>query len=152
MEFLDRRDELRRLDHAMRSSGAFAAIWGRRRVGKSRLLIEWSRRRDGLYTDTPLARLGPWEPARRYWRGNAPEFDIVARSVDGRRLLVGEAKWSARSGAVSRAGPRPGAEALPGAAGLELVSALFVPEAAVKIDASTGVHLVDAGDVIAVLR
>ena len=102
--------------------------------------------------DTPLARLGPWEPARRYWRGNAPEFDIVARSVDGRRLLVGEAKWSARSGAVSRAGPRPGAEALPGAAGLEVVSALFVPEAAVKIDASTGVHLVDAGDVMAGLR
>ena len=103
-------------------------------------------------SDTPLARLGPWEPARRYWRGNAPEFDIVARSVDGRRLLVGEAKWSARSGAVSRTGPRPGAEALPGAAGLEVVSALFVPEASVKTDASTGVHLVDAGDVIAALR
>ena len=50
MEFLDRADELRRLDRALRRSGAFAVIWGRRRVGKSRLLTEWSRRRDGLYT------------------------------------------------------------------------------------------------------
>lgn len=101
--------------------------------------------------DTPLARLGPWEPARRYWRGNAPEFDVVARSVDGRRLLVGEVKWSARRGAASRAAPRPGVDALPGAAGMEVVSALFVPEAAAMTDAATGVHLVDAGDVMAVL-
>ena len=50
VEFLDRYDELHRLDHALRQPGAFAVIWGRRRVGKSRLLIEWSRRRDGLYT------------------------------------------------------------------------------------------------------
>ena len=129
----------------------------------------WARRRPGLEAyaweelcrmavpvlhrgDTPLARLGPWEPARRYWRGNAPEFDVVARSVDGRRLLVGEAKWSARRGPVSRAAPRPGADALPGAAGLEVVSALFVPEASAKTDGATGVHLVDAGDVMAVLR
>ena len=50
MEFVDRHDELRRLDRALRQPGAFAVIWGRRRVGKSRLLIEWSRRRGGLYT------------------------------------------------------------------------------------------------------
>lgn len=50
MEFLDRLGELRRLDRAVRSPAPFAAIWGRRRVGKSRLLIEWSRRYDGLYT------------------------------------------------------------------------------------------------------
>ena len=59
-------------------------------------------------SDTPLGRLGPWEPAQRHWRGNAPDLDVVARSVDGRRLLVGEAKWSSRSGPVSRAGPLPG--------------------------------------------
>ena len=129
----------------------------------------WERRRPGLEAyaweelcrmavpvlhrgDTPLARLGPWEPARRYWRGNAPEFDVVARSVDGRRLLVGEAKWSARRGAVSQAAPRPAAGALPGAAGLEVVNALFVPDAAVKTAAATGVHLVDAADVMAVLK
>lgn len=102
--------------------------------------------------DTPLAPLGPWEPARRYWRGNVPELDVVARSVDGRRLLVGEAKWSARSGPVSRAGPLPGIGGVPGTAGLEAVGVRFVPEASVRIDASTGVHLVDASDVLSVLR
>jgi len=50
MKFLDRRDEMRRLDSALRQPGSFAVIWGRRRVGKSRLLIEWSRRHGGLYT------------------------------------------------------------------------------------------------------
>ena len=50
MRFLDRSDEMRRLDSALRRPGAFAVIWGRRRVGKSRLLIEWSRRHGGLYT------------------------------------------------------------------------------------------------------
>ncbi len=102
--------------------------------------------------DTPLAPLGPWEPARRYWRGNAPELDVVARSVDGRRLLVGEAKWSARSGPVSRAGPLPGIGGVPGTAGLEAVGVRFVPEASARIDASTGVHLVDASHVLSVLR
>ena len=50
MRFLDRSDEMRRLDGALRRPGAFAVIWGRRRVGKSRLLIEWSRRHGGRYT------------------------------------------------------------------------------------------------------
>lgn len=103
-------------------------------------------------SDTLLARLGPWEPARRYWRGNAPELDVVAQSVDGRRLLVGEAKWSARSGPVSRAGPLPDVSTLPGAPGMEVVGVRFVPEASVGTDPTTGVHLVDASDVLSVLR
>jgi hypothetical protein len=103
-------------------------------------------------TDTPLAGLGPWEPARRYWRGNAPELDVVARSVDGRRLLVGEAKWSGRSGSVSRGGPLTDTSMLPGAPGMEVVGVRFVPEASARTDPSTGVHLVDASDVMAVLR
>ena len=49
MRFLDRGEELRRLDGVLKAPGAFAVIWGRRRVGKTRLLIEWSRRHDGLY-------------------------------------------------------------------------------------------------------
>ena len=50
MEFIDRSDEMRRLDRALDRSGSFSVIWGRRRVGKSRLLLEWCRRHDGLYT------------------------------------------------------------------------------------------------------
>lgn len=37
---------------------------------------------------------GPWLPAARYWRGNEPELDIVAQSIDGEQVLLGEAKWS----------------------------------------------------------
>ncbi len=41
-----------------------------------------------------LAKLGPWGPAARWWKGNEPEWDIVAASVDGVHLLLGEVKWS----------------------------------------------------------
>ncbi len=46
--------------------------------------------------DTPLGRRGPWGPASRWWRANEPEWDIVSESLDGRRLLIADAKWSAR--------------------------------------------------------
>ena len=63
MRFLDCADEMRRLDALLAHPGAFAVIWGRRRVGKTRLLIEWSQRHDGLY-----AAADPSAPAvqRRY--------------------------------------------------------------------------------------
>ena len=41
------------------------------------------------------AGLGPFTQAQRYWRGNDPGLDIVARAVAGRDILVGEAKWGA---------------------------------------------------------
>ncbi len=103
----------------------------------------------------PLGRLGPWEPAQRYWRGNAPELDIVARSVDGRRLLVGEAKWTVRAAPRARANAPVDAKALrglPEADGRELVYALFVPEAAGVKDGAGGTHFVDAETVMQVLR
>ena len=60
MRFLDRKEELKRLDRlADEEHGGFAAVWGRRRIGKSALLMEWCRRHDGLYTvaDRTLAPL-----------------------------------------------------------------------------------------------
>ena len=44
-----------RLDAALQHPGSLTAIWGRRRVGKSRLLLEWSSRHDGLYTVADLS-------------------------------------------------------------------------------------------------
>ena len=102
--------------------------------------------------DIPLARLGPWEPAQRYWRGNDPEFDVVARSTDGKRLLVGEVKWSCQARATSRAVPRVSQPNLPGAADCEIVHALFIPDAAVGLDEESGACLVDAEAVMEVLR
>ncbi len=78
---------------------------------------------------------GPWGPASRWWRGSCPEWDIVSESIDGRRLLLGEAKWSRRP-MSSRAVERAVAQVLTkGAPQLsnrfkdhEPVRALFVPE------------------------
>jgi len=48
----------------------------------------------------PCSRIGDreWGPARRWWGtghdGRLLEIDVVAESLDGRAVLVGEAKWS----------------------------------------------------------
>jgi uncharacterized protein len=50
MLFLNRTAELTRLDRLARSSeGGLAVLSGRRRVGKTRLLLEWTQRHHGLY-------------------------------------------------------------------------------------------------------
>jgi AAA+ ATPase superfamily predicted ATPase len=50
MKFINRKQELDRLNKlAKRPSGGIAVIWGRRRVGKSRLLLEWVRKHRGVY-------------------------------------------------------------------------------------------------------
>ena len=99
--------------------------------------------------DIPLARLGPFEPAQRYWRGSEPELDVVARSVDRRRMLVGEVKWQAKAATQWGTGTPADTGALPGAAEAEPVHVQFVPDAAgVPVD----VEVVDARTVMAVLR
>lgn len=51
MRFIDRELEMGRLMRLMHErAGGFAAVWGRRRIGKSELLKEWFRRFDGIYT------------------------------------------------------------------------------------------------------
>ncbi|HEX6903942.1 MAG TPA: ATP-binding protein [Thermoanaerobaculia bacterium] len=65
MEFVDRQSELARLDRVAASEeGGLVVVYGRRRVGKTRLLLEWGRKHTGLYTvaDQSLAEL-----QRRYF-------------------------------------------------------------------------------------
>ena len=51
MRFIDRREEMARLDRvARRRMGGLVVVYGRRRLGKTRLLLEWTRRHAGLYT------------------------------------------------------------------------------------------------------
>ncbi len=102
-------------------------------------------------TDNALAPYGPWLPAHRYWHGNDPEFDVVASSVDGRRLLVGEAKWTAHAPNV-RTRPLRGTEVLPGAADCEVVKVLFIPESAAWSRALSDVIVLDARAVLGTLR
>ncbi|MDE0122511.1 MAG: hypothetical protein OXS33_12420 [bacterium] len=58
-------------------------------------------------------------------------------------------RWPLR-GVSCRAAAR--IEAIPGARDSEVISALFVPEASTRTDPATGVHLVDAREVMTALR
>lgn len=88
-----------------------------------------------------VPRLGPWGPASRWWRGNAPEWDIVAASLDGRRVLLGEAKLRASRGAMAelerRAPP-------PELGNVEVVRVMF----AVERGDVEGSRVVDAEEVL----
>jgi hypothetical protein len=97
-----------------------------------------------------LGRAGPWGPASRWWRGALPEWDVVSSSLDGRRLLLGEAKWSARpfvKTALERAAHAVAVKAGPLLAEshirMDPVRALFVPE----VEAGAG-RLVDGVAVV----
>ena len=51
MKFYNRDDELDRLNRlARRKQGGLAVVFGRRRIGKTRLLLEWTAANSGLYT------------------------------------------------------------------------------------------------------
>ena len=102
--------------------------------------------------DSALADLGPWEPAQRYWRRNEPEHDVVARSVDGRRLLIGEAKSTPRPVSPASLRFRPSTPAIPGVADLEIVPVVFTPLGTTGPTVEGGVHVVDARTVFGVLR
>lgn len=50
MKFIDRKQEMKRLMQAAKTEGAgLVVIWGRRRLGKSRLLTEWCQQSNGTY-------------------------------------------------------------------------------------------------------
>ncbi len=96
---------------------------------------------------------GPWGPAARWWQGRQPEWDVVSSSLDGDRLLLGEAKWSSSPvtprdlrrlarDLTSRPAPR-----LSLATGVQPVRVLFVPEIEGKI-APMDVRVVTAAELI----
>ncbi len=50
MKFVNRHEELKRLKELTKSRKAgVAVIWGRRRIGKTRLLLEWTNQNGGIY-------------------------------------------------------------------------------------------------------
>ena len=100
----------------------------------------------------PLARLGPFEPAQRFWRTNAPERDLVARSINGRRLIVGEAKRSASSPSAARLLAGLANSALPRVKSSDIVPVLFVPQAGELPRQTEFGYVVDAESVLEVLR
>jgi len=59
VKFVDREEELARLDGLVQARRpGLVILWGRRRIGKTRLLLEWVRKHDGLYTVADLSAAG----------------------------------------------------------------------------------------------
>ena len=77
---------------------------------------------------------GDWEPARRFWQGEGPEWDVVSRTLDERCVLLGEVKWSSRAfdlprlHALARSLLKKGVPPIKGLREKELLHVLFVPE------------------------
>ncbi|MDA0578642.1 MAG: ATP-binding protein [Verrucomicrobia bacterium] len=109
-----------------------------------------------LAADCALADLGPWLPPRRFWRGDGPEWDLVSRSVDGKRVLLGEAKWQARGSAENAARDacadllQKGQPPLPELDGCEVVRVVAV--AAAKPGVRQGVHVLNAEQILGASR
>jgi uncharacterized protein len=106
-----------------------------------------------LDPSTDLGKQGPWLPGARWWRGEMPEWDVVSESLDGERLLLGEAKWSARPydrGGLEKATrtflSKP-VSRVSAFKGRDVVRVLFVPETDAKVE-GTNLLVVTAADLI----
>ncbi len=97
---------------------------------------------------------GPWGPASRWWRGNQPEWDVVSSSLDGERLMLGEAKWSSeplplretkRQAGSLAARPTPRISARSNTSTLRV---LFVPEILEDAPEIEGVRVITARELV----
>ncbi|MQA89600.1 MAG: hypothetical protein GEU90_05130 [Gemmatimonas sp.] len=112
------------------------------------------RRLPFLSERTPLlSEHGPWGPASRWWRGNEAEWDLVSLSLDSKRILLGEAKWSSGpfgarevSKAASKLRGRPPPSALSVPADTKVHRVLLVP----ALDRQAEAALPRDGDLIVV--
>ncbi|MBI2898351.1 MAG: ATP-binding protein [Deltaproteobacteria bacterium] len=97
--------------------------------------------------------------ARRFWRGGGPEWDVVAESVDGSVLLLGEARWPERDPSASeiseiaRSLMARGAPPIRRPEGGLIHHAIFVPRRPPGLGRVAGhVHVIDAAAVVRCLR
>jgi uncharacterized protein len=106
-----------------------------------------------------IAGVEAWEPASRFWRGDGPEWDIVAVSNDHKYLLLGEAQWGsgkeAASSWVHAAAEklvRKGIPPLTDASRLTVVRAVFTPKMGPSRAYPKDVAGLDADTVLSALR
>ena len=100
----------------------------------------------------------PWGPAQRCWKGNGPEWDLVAASIKGDALPHGQVKWFEqpfKEAALARALLAKGAPRERQTYGKRLIYALFVPHLAKvqrKCPAGRLAEVITAKDVRTALR
>lgn len=123
----------RLLDLSHKEGGGLGLVWGRRRVGKTRLLLERVQQTGGVNT---VADQSAPAVQRRYWKGNGPEWDVVAASLEEDALLLGGVRWCERpltASGVRDAGQALLARGVPSerwAHSKRVVPTLFVPRVA----------------------
>jgi AAA+ ATPase superfamily predicted ATPase len=111
----------------------------------------------GTAQHASLRDKGDFEPARRFWHGEGPEWDVVSQTLDERVVLLGEVKWSEspvdipKLRSLAKALLKKGIPPVKGLRDKELCHVVFVPEvtqdAPSKID---GVHVVTGNQVLSV--
>lgn len=110
-------------------------------------------RRAVPFLDIPA---GPFGPAYRFWHGNGPEWDIVASSLDGKTLLLGEVKWTEKAddkflnGVYSQL-VRKGIPNVPRAEACAIVHAVFTPLVTANSKVNRPFLVFDANAVLAPL-
>ncbi|MEW6742225.1 MAG: DUF234 domain-containing protein [Planctomycetota bacterium] len=105
---------------------------------------------------TRLGQAGPWGAASRWWGGAESEWDVVAESLSGDRLLLGEARWSARpftKSGVESESRRLASKTQPPLghrlAGHEILRALFIPAVQGPVPKQVnGIHIVTAAELL----
>jgi AAA+ ATPase superfamily predicted ATPase len=110
-----------------------------------------------LPVDEALGKAGPWGPASRWWHGTEPEWDVLSESIDGKRLLLGEVKWSSRpfdrrtlDSFLRELVAKPAPPLPSRLSGASFVRALFVPEVSGRqpVIAKEGPLLITAMDLL----
>jgi hypothetical protein len=99
-----------------------------------------------------------YKPAGRFWQGQGFEWDVLSQSLDGRHFLIGEAKWTEKKPSVQwiyktvqtlKAKGIPPVERHSHA---QIHYVLFVPERPPQLKLPSDVRVVEANELIAVLR
>lgn len=97
--------------------------------------------------------------ATRYWLGNGPEWDVVAQGLTGEGLLLGEVKWMNGTPTAStvehiiRNLLQKGVPPVQRPDTAPIRYAVFIPQRPKsKVHVPPDVHLIDAKDVLGVLR
>jgi AAA+ ATPase superfamily predicted ATPase len=94
--------------------------------------------------------------ASRFWHGKGPEWDILAKSVDGDYLLIGEAKWTAKNQTnnwiYKTIEELKNKGIPPEQSNKKAIYALFIPEKPAQLELPPNVYVIDAKEVLSVLK
>jgi uncharacterized protein len=137
-------------------------LWGRAKPSLSAAVWEELSRdwvSSGAMNYPALGKNDDWEPARRFWHGNGPEWDVVSQTLDRRCMILGEAKWSEHPfdlPELHRLAKKLVAKGIPSVKGLQdrdLHHFLFVPEVADDVPGEVaGVHVVTSEQVLDAMK